>query len=98
MCAAVCACILLCLAACGNGGGQPGETENTVATQGKPPVETTAPTEPQPPAETTPPTQETEPPEEANTVSHITLEKSLYTYFEWVDGYDNALVRSEHSA
>lgn len=96
VCVLLAVCMLLCLASCGNGGERPGETESTLPTQ-KLPVETTVPASSQLPEETKSPTQETEPPEKVNAVSTISLEKSLYTYFEWADGYDGTLVRSEHS-
>lgn len=84
--------LLLSLAACGPAPKQP---ETTAA-----PAETASPTEAQP--ETTAPapeTEATEPPAAAEPegIRPLSLEKSLYTYYEWKDELTCALVRSEHS-
>lgn len=96
ICLLLSACLLLSLAACG-----PEQPEITAApTETETAVETAPPTEAQPvttgPA---PVTDATEPPviSEPEGIRPLTLEKSLYTYYEWADELTCALVRSEHS-
>ena len=76
-------CLLLCVAACGKTPAQPTEPE------AQPTWDTQQPTESQSPTEAV--GIQTDP------VRLLTLEKSLYSYYEWADDFDQPLVRSEHS-
>lgn len=92
LCTLLCACVLLSLAACSPKADQPETTAAPVEPITVPqtqPEATQAPTE----TETTEPITEAEP----EGIRPLTLEKSLHTYFEWVDELPFALVRSEHS-
>ena len=82
-------CMLLCLAACSNSTEQPQETENNVTTEAPSQTESQPQTEPQPTTEALE--------DQPDGIRPLKLEKSLYTYYEWADDYDPALVRSEHS-
>ena len=77
----LCVCLLLCLAACHENTEQPQESESNTTTESHASTEST----------------ENNQDEDADTVKVLTLEKALYTYYEWADDYDQALVRSEHS-
>ena len=77
----LCVCLLLCLAACHENTEQPQESESNTTTESHTSTEST----------------ENNQDEDADTVKVLTLEKALYTYYEWADDYDQALVRSEHS-
>ena len=76
-------CILLCAVACGKAPAQPTTLE------AEPTRDPRQPTESQSTTETTG--------IQADPIRLLALEKSLYSYFEWVDDFDQALVRSEHS-
>ena len=76
-------CILLCAAACGKAPAQPTTLE------AEPTRDPRQPTESQSTTETTG--------IQADPIRLLALEKSLYSYFEWADDFDQALVRSEHS-
>ena len=76
-------CILLCAAACGKAPAQPTTLE------AEPTRDPRQPTESQFTTETTG--------IQADPIRLLALEKSLYSYFEWADDFDQALVRSEHS-
>ena len=73
--------MLLCLASCGSNPENPRETEPHTPTGG--PVPTESPND-----------QNGEEPVE---IRLLTLEKSLFTHYEWADDFDKALVRSENS-
>jgi hypothetical protein len=81
LCTLLSVCLLLSLAACNQNTEDP---ENTTATQ--------EPTT----TESQPATENVEDPKEAE-VKPLSLEKALYTYYEWDDELPQALVRSEHS-
>ena len=76
-------CMLLCAAACGKAPAQPTTLE------AEPTRDPRQPTESQFTTETTG--------IQADPIRLLALEKSLYSYFEWADDSDQALVRSEHS-
>ena len=76
-------CMLLCAAACGKAPAQPTTLE------AEPTRDPRQPTESQFTTETTG--------IQADPIRLLALEKSLYSYFEWADDFDQALVRSEHS-
>lgn len=99
MCVLLCICMFLCLTACGKNTEQPKETESTAATEDKTPTESQPTTEAQLPTESQPTTEATGTQDDvpANEIKPLTLEKALYTYFEWDDELPQALVRSEHS-
>lgn len=81
LCILLSVCMLLSLAACNQNTEDP---ENTTAT----PEPTTT--------ESQPVTEDVEDPKETE-VKPLSLEKALYTYYEWDDELPQALVRSEHS-
>lgn len=98
ICLLLSACLLLSLAACGPEPEQPETSAAPIETTA--PAETAAPTEAQPVTTApVPETEATEPPviSEPEGIRPLTLEKSLYTYYEWADELTCALVRSEHS-
>ena len=99
MCVLLCICMLLCLAACGKNTEQPKETESTAATEDQTPTESQPTTEAQLPTESQPTTEATGTQDDVpgNEIKPLTLEKALYTYYEWDDELPQALVRSEHS-
>lgn len=76
-------CMLLCAAACGKAPAQP------ITLEAEPTRDPRQPTESQFTTETTG--------IQADPIRLLALEKSLYSYFEWADDFDQALVRSEHS-
>ncbi len=81
ICILLCACMLLCLAACGKNAQKPQEPENNA---------TTAP-------QTTPEPTTNPAGDDTNELRLIALEKNLHTYYEWDDALPQALVRSENS-
>lgn len=96
-------CLLLSLAACTQNTEDPRVPESTGPAGTQPPTETIPPTENRDPTETVPsaddpdPTAEPGRDPEPEEIHLLGLEKSLFTYYEWADDYDSALVRSEHS-
>ena len=81
ICVLLFACMLLCLASCGENTEHSPETESIDATESQSSTEST----------------ENNQGEETDEMRVLTLEKALHTYYEWADDYDRALVRSEHS-
>ncbi len=81
ICVLLCVCMLLCLAACQKNAQRPQESESNSTTAAQPLAETTG----NPNGDDT------------NEIRLLALEKTLHTYYEWVDGYDQTLVRSEHA-
>lgn len=77
----LCVCMILCLAGCHKNPEQPIEPESST------PTESQAATEP----------TENLNGDDIDEITLLNIEKTLHTYYEWVDDYDQALVRSEHS-
>ena len=98
MCVLLCICMLLCLTACGKNTEQTKETAST-ATDDQTPTESQPTTDAQLPTESQPTTEATGTQDDVpgNEIKPLTLEKALYTYYEWDDELPQALVRSEHS-
>jgi len=91
LCVLLCACMLLCLAACRKDPPQPSET--FAATEDPAPVESSAAAESQ--ATTERPENEDE--ADSDEIKILHLEKTLHTYLEWEEDFVYDLVQSNHA-
>lgn len=88
LCVLLSVCLLLSLAACGRSQEPPKAMESTAPTETQAPTESSVPEESQ---------AEPEASEIRSAVRTLSLEKSLFTYYEWAEELPQDLVRVAHS-